>query len=95
MGTAGKFDLIRTPQSLGGTSVRITINVDYADAVVERAVARGARVQMPVQNVFWGDALRKVHRPLGPRMGRQPASSLADSRGIRRRILYPTQVREI
>src|ERR1700682_1154232 len=38
----------KTPQTLGGTSVRITLSVDDADAVVARAVARGARVQMPV-----------------------------------------------
>lgn len=44
----------KTPQTLGGTSVRITLQTDDADAVVERAVARGARVLMPLQDMFWG-----------------------------------------
>src|SRR5258705_7214039 len=43
----------QTPQTLGGTSVRITLMTDDADGVVERAVARGAKVVMPVQDLFW------------------------------------------
>ena len=45
---------LRTPDSLGGTPVRITMNVDDADAVVERAEAAGSQVIMPVQDMFWG-----------------------------------------
>ena len=37
----------KTPQSLGGTSVRITLSVDDADGVVERAVARGRESRCP------------------------------------------------
>jgi PhnB protein len=59
----------KTPQTLGGTSVRITLNVDDADAVVERAVARGARVQMPVQNMFWGARYGKLIDPFGHEWG--------------------------
>src|SRR5437763_11687250 len=44
----------RTPRTLGGTTARITLQTDDPDAVVERAVARGARVLMPVQMMFWG-----------------------------------------
>src|ERR1700687_6187659 len=39
----------KSPETFGGTGVRITILVDDADAIVERAVAAGARVSMPVQ----------------------------------------------
>jgi len=35
---------VKTPQTLGGTCVRITLMVDDADGLVERAVAAGARV---------------------------------------------------
>jgi PhnB protein len=59
----------KTPQTLGGTSVRITLSVDNADAVVERAVARGARVQMPVQDMFWGARYGKIVDPFGHEWG--------------------------
>ena len=59
----------KTPQTLGGTSVRITLNVDDADAVVERAVTRGARVLMPVQNMFWGARYGKILDPFGHEWG--------------------------
>ena len=55
----------RTPQTLGGTSVRITLQTDDADGVIERAVARGARVLMPVADMFWGDRCGQVADPFG------------------------------
>jgi PhnB protein len=59
----------KTPQSLGGTCVRITLVVDDADALVERAVAAGARVLMPVQNLFWGARYGKIADPFGHEWG--------------------------
>src|ERR1700690_2932624 len=44
----------KSPVRLGGTVGRITLLVVDADGVVERAVAAGARVNMPVQDMFWG-----------------------------------------
>ena len=43
----------KSPKTLGGTGVRITLLVDDANGVVERAVAAGAHVSMPVQDMFW------------------------------------------
>jgi PhnB protein len=59
----------KTPQTLGGTCVRITLAVDDADAVVERAVAGGARVLMPVQDMFWGGRYGKFVDPYGHEWG--------------------------
>jgi PhnB protein len=59
----------KTPQTLGGTCVRITLAVDDADRVVERAVAAGARVLMPVQNLFWGARYGKIADPFGHEWG--------------------------
>src|SRR2546422_10210369 len=59
----------KTPKTLGGTTVRITLSVDDADAVVERAVARGARVQMPVQDMFWGARYGRIVDPFGHEWG--------------------------
>lgn len=61
--------LTRTPQHLGGTCVRITLSTDNADAVVERAVARGATVLMPVQDMFWGARYGKISDPFGHEWG--------------------------
>jgi PhnB protein len=59
----------KTPQTLGGTCVRITIMVDDADGIVERAVARGAQVLMPVQDMFWGARYGKIVDPFGHEWG--------------------------
>ena len=61
---------VRTPQTLGGgTCVRITLMVDDADAVVARAVAAGAQVLMPVQDMFWGGRYGKIVDPFGHEWG--------------------------
>ena len=59
----------KMPKTLGGTSVRITLHVDDADALVERAVARGARVLMPVQDMFWGARYGQIADPFGHHWG--------------------------
>ena len=55
----------KTPQTLGGSCVRITVETDAPDGVVERAVARGATVLMPVQDMFWGARYGQIRDPFG------------------------------
>ena len=59
----------KMPQTLGGTCVRITLQADDADGVVERAVARGARVLMPVADMFWGARYGQIVDPFGHNWG--------------------------
>ena len=59
----------KTPETLGGTCVRITLQVNDADRIVERAVARGARVLMPVEDMFWGARYGKIVDPFGHEWG--------------------------
>jgi PhnB protein len=59
----------KSPKTLGGTGVRITLLVDDANGVVERAVAAGARVSMPVQDMFWGGRYGKIVDPFGHEWG--------------------------
>ena len=59
----------KKPETLGGTSVRITIMVDDADATATRAVASGATVLMPVQDMFWGARYGKIRDPFGHEWG--------------------------
>jgi PhnB protein len=60
---------LMTPVSLGGTPVRITMNVDDADAVVARAENAGASVIMPVQDMFWGARYGRFVDPFGHEWG--------------------------
>jgi PhnB protein len=60
---------VKTPQTLGGTCVRVTLTVDDADALVERAVTHGAQVLMPVQDMFWGARYGKIIDPFGHEWG--------------------------
>ena len=59
----------KMPQTLGGTCVRITLQTDDADGVVERALARGASVLMPVADMFWGARYGKIVDPFGHEWG--------------------------
>ena len=59
----------KSPETLGGTGVRITLQVDDADGIVGRAVAAGAHVSMPVQDMFWGARYGKIVDPFGHEWG--------------------------
>jgi PhnB protein len=59
----------KSPATLGGTGVRITLLVDDADGTVARAVAAGARISMPVQDMFWGGRYGKIVDPFGHEWG--------------------------
>jgi uncharacterized glyoxalase superfamily protein PhnB len=51
------------------TSASLYLYVTDADAVFARAVAAGARVTMPVADMFWGDRFGSVIDPFGVRWG--------------------------
>ena len=53
------------PKSLKGSSVTIHLYVEDVDAVVARAVAAGAKITMPVADMFWGDRYGKLEDPFG------------------------------
>lgn len=45
--------------------VTLHLQVDDADAWFDRAVAAGATVKMPIENMFWGDRYAQVKDPFG------------------------------
>ena len=55
----------RSPQTLGGTPVIIDLCVDDVDAVVERAVAAGAKLVFPVADQFYGYRSGRISDPFG------------------------------
>ena len=59
----------RAPQSLGGATGMLHVYVKDVDAAFKRAVEAGAKVTMPVADMFWGDRYAKVADPFGHEWG--------------------------
>lgn len=53
------------PKKLKGTPVTIHLIVPDVDATVDQAVKAGARVVMPVADMFWGDRYGILEDPFG------------------------------
>jgi len=53
------------PQTLGGTPVGLFLYVNDVDAAFARATAAGAKVTMPLADMFWGDRYGKLADPFG------------------------------
>ena len=71
-------------KALGGSPVTIHLMVPDVDATVERAVAAGATLTMPVADMFWGDRYGRLEDPFGHRW----------SVATRQRELTPAQMLE-
>jgi PhnB protein len=63
----------KTPAQLPADGVSnpmfIHLYVPDADAIFNRAVKAGARVDMPIQDMFWGDRYGKLTDPFGQQWG--------------------------
>ena len=57
----------RSPQAYGGTPVTIHLHVDNADRFIERAVAVGATVDVPISDHFYGERSGSIRDPFGHR----------------------------
>lgn len=55
------------PKALKGSSVIVHLYVEDADAFVAKAAAAGAKVTMPVTDMFWGDRYGQLEDPFGHR----------------------------
>jgi uncharacterized glyoxalase superfamily protein PhnB len=53
------------PPASGAVGFSVWLYVEDVDAVFERAVAAGARSQMPVNDTFWGDRIGGLQDPFG------------------------------
>ncbi|MCB1675760.1 MAG: VOC family protein [Halioglobus sp.] len=56
---------MRSPLALNGSPVTVHLYVEDVDATIAQAVAAGARVTMPAQDMFWGDRYGKLVDPFG------------------------------
>lgn len=55
----------KSPQTLGGCSGTLNIYVPDVDNAFQRAVTAGAKVAMPVADMFWGDRYGTFVDPFG------------------------------
>jgi uncharacterized glyoxalase superfamily protein PhnB len=58
---------VLAPPSIAGTAVVLSLEVGDADTVFAQAVAAGAEVRQPVQDMFWGDRHGQIQDPFGHR----------------------------
>lgn len=56
---------VTSPQTLNGTSVLLHLYVNDVDSAFAQAVKAGAKVQMPVADMFWGDRYGQLQDPFG------------------------------
>jgi uncharacterized glyoxalase superfamily protein PhnB len=56
---------VLAPPSIGGTPVVLSLEVSDADAAFAQAMAAGAEVRQPVQEMFWGDRHGQLEDPFG------------------------------
>lgn len=55
------------PPSIGGSPVMLMVEVNDVDALARRAVDAGARVDMPIEEMFWGERYGVLVDPFGHR----------------------------
>jgi PhnB protein len=55
----------RSPQSIGGTPVKIHLFVEDVDALAAQSIAAGATLLIPVQDQFYGDRSGRIEDPFG------------------------------
>jgi uncharacterized glyoxalase superfamily protein PhnB len=53
------------PKALKGSPVTLHLYVEDADATVAQAVKAGAKVTMPLADMFWGDRYGQLEDPFG------------------------------
>ena len=54
---------MKAPASLKGTTTTLNLYVEDVDALFSKAVKTGAKVLMPVEDMFWGDRYGQVEDP--------------------------------
>ena len=56
---------VRPPSERGGPTASVFMYVDDVDAVFEQAQRAGAKVESPLENMFWGERFGTLSDPFG------------------------------
>jgi len=54
-----------SPETIGGSGSSVMLYTNDVDAVFNRAVAAGAKAEMPPADMFWGDRMGNLVDPFG------------------------------
>lgn len=54
-----------SPKTLGGSPISMHLYVKNVDKVIDNAVAAGAKISRPIENMFWGDRCGLIEDPQG------------------------------
>jgi PhnB protein len=65
VGDEARWRIAKSPRMLGGASSFVHLYVADADAVIDRAVALGAKPLLPIKDQFYGDRAGSVADPFG------------------------------
>jgi len=61
----GSGGMAKSARAYGGSAVHLLLYVEDVDAAMARAVAAGARLIRPLQNMFYGDRTGVMEDPFG------------------------------
>jgi PhnB protein len=56
---------LRSPQSVGSSTVSIFLYLNDVDTAFKQAISAGAKEQQPLSNMFWGDRYGRLTDPFG------------------------------
>ena len=56
---------VRSPQTVGGTTVGVFLYVEDVDKVFKQAKSAGAKEETPLADMFWGDRYGTLSDPFG------------------------------
>jgi PhnB protein len=65
LGPAPSIGNLRSPESLGGSTVSIFLYLDNVDSIFNQAVSAGAQATQPLADMFWGDRYGVLADPFG------------------------------
>ena len=55
----------KSAETMGGSPIGFYVYLENVDAAFKKAVDAGAVIQMPVEDMFWGDRMGTVQDPFG------------------------------
>jgi uncharacterized glyoxalase superfamily protein PhnB len=65
MGEEHPMNPMKSAQTLGGSPISFYLYFEDVDAAFAKATGAGAKVEMPVQDMFWGDRVGSLTDPFG------------------------------
>jgi PhnB protein len=81
-----EFPQAKSPSSLRGTPVTIHVYVNNADQAWKKALSAGAKVIMPMQDMFWGDRYGVLVDPFGHMWSIASRKEVVSMRELNRRM---------